>query len=681
MADVALVQSPVVGGLRRLGPTGLIVLLIVLAGCATIGNLADQLPVSAWWAALVSPDVDSPAQMLVAYSFAPRLTVSLLAGAALGLAGALLQQVLRNPIASPTTLGIEAGANLALAAGLVWAPALIGFGREWVALGGGLLAIGLVLLLSRRSHFAPLVVILAGMVTSLYSGALAALISLFNSHYLAGLFLWGAGSLSQQDWSEPAFLAPRLAVAGLAAALLVRPLTLLGLDDASARSLGLSLAAARFGALVVAVALTACVVAAVGCIGFVGLAAPALARISGARRAGGQMFASALLGAALLWATDQAVQLVGDVSDELLPTGAATALLGAPLLLWLVPRLRLPPHAGAGLLPASADAGRAHPHNRLVLLGFFVILAVLVSGGIGPGLDGWSVTWPGDPASVGDASVWEMRLARAFAALAGGSLLAVAGCVLQRMTGNPMASPEVLGVSAGAACGLTVALFLLADFGRVEQAVAASLGAFLALLVLLALGRASRGAPERVILVGIAVGALLDALVSVLMASGDPRAVLLFNWMTGSTYGMTAATATASLVAAGLVLALLPLLARWLDMLPLGEAAVRALGVPPALSRTLLLVLAAVATAMATLLIGPLSFVGLMAPHLARLLGLRRPLAELYGAALIGALIMVLADFTGRVVAFPWQMPAGLVASMIGAPVFLWLLSRKQSAS
>lgn len=659
----------------RAGPVLLVGLLGLAALALSLGNLALRLPAGDWLAALLAPAVDRPAQMLVAYAFAPRLAVSLLAGAGLGLAGALLQQVLRNPIASPTTLGIESGANLALAAALVWTPGLIGLGREWVALGGGLAAVGVVLLLSRRSGFAPLVVILAGLVAGLYAAALAALLALFNSHYLAGLFLWGAGSLSQQDWSQAGFLAPRLALAGALTLLLARPLALLGLDDASARSLGLSLAAARLGALVVAVALTACVVAAVGCIGFVGLAAPALARISGARRVGGRLLASALVGATLLWATDQAVQLAAGAYGEMLPTGAVTALFGAPLLLWMIPRLRLPPHVGAGL-SARGGLGLARPAPLFVALAMALVLAVVTSALIGPGLDGWSLRWPGDPATP-----WALRLPRALAALAGGAMLAVAGGVLQRMTGNPMASPEVLGVSAGAACGLTLALFLLDATGRVEQTLAAMVGAGLALVAILALARASRGTPERVILVGIAIGALLDALVSVLMASGDPRAVLLFNWMTGSTYGITAETAGASLAAALLFVAALPLIARWLDILPLGAPATLALGVPPGLSRGLLLLLAALATALATLLVGPLSFVGLIAPHLARLLGLRRPLAELAGAALIGGLVMVAADFLGRTIAFPWQLPAGLVASTIGAPVFLWLLSRKQTAS
>jgi len=668
MADIPVAASPFAR--TRLGPVVLILLLAGPALAASLFNLSLRLPPAHWWATLTAPDLEDHAQILALYSFAPRLAVSLLAGSALGLAGGLLQQVLRNPIASPTTLGIEAGATLALAAALVWTPGLIGLGREWVALGGGLLAIAVVLALARRSGFAPLVVILAGMVAGLACAALAALLALFNSHYLAGLFLWGAGSLSQQDWSAPAFLAPRLALAGFAALLMVRPLTLLGLEDGAARSLGLSLNAARFAALLVAVTLTALVVARVGSIGFIGLAAPVLARISGARRTGTRLLVASLTGAALLWLTDQMVQLLSGASGEMLPTGAVTAMLGAPLLLWMVPRLKLPPHAGAGLIVPATGGMRAGP--LLAGLALLLVVTALLSASLGPGVEGWSLAGPTDP-------VWSLRLPRILAALAGGTLLAVAGCILQRMTGNPMASPEVLGVSAGAACGLVVALFLLDVSSRTGQTLAATVGAMLALIAILMLARATKGAPERVILAGIAIGALLDSLVSLLMASGDPRAVLLFNWMTGSTYGIDATAAAGSLAAAALLLAALPPVARWLDILPLGDVSARALGIPSLFSRSLLLALAALATAMATLLVGPLSFVGLVAPPLARLAGLRRPLPELAGAALLGSLIMVGADFIGRTIAFPWQLPAGLVAAMIGAPAFLWLLTRKQA--
>lgn len=674
MAEIA-VSPPAHERGKSFMPVLLLMGLLALGGAGTAANLAALLPDGNWWRALTAPDPSHVAALLAAYSFAPRLAMSLLAGAALGLAGAMLQQVLRNPIASPTTLGVEAGANLALSAALIWTPTLLGFGREWVTLAGGLAAISVVLLLSRRSGFAPLVVILAGMVAGLYCASLAALLALFDSHYLAGLFLWGAGSLSLQGWEEPLFLAPRLVLAGLAVLLLLRPLTLLGLDDVQTRSLGLSVATARLGALLVAVALTGFVVASVGCIGFIGLAAPALARLSGARRLGPWLAVSAATGAGLLWATDQAVQFAAGALADQVPTGAVTALFGAPLLLWIIPRLHLPP-ADGGTISLRSRPGTAAVGRRLMLLGLTLGLLIILACALGPGLYGWSFDLPGQ-----GSGVWSLRWPRALAAVAGGMLLALAGCVLQRLTNNPMASPEVMGVSAGAAGGLTVAIFLFAEPGRLEQTIAAAGGAFVALLFLLLFARASRTAPERVILVGIAIGALLDALVSVLMASGDPRAILLFNWMTGSTYGVEAASAAASVVMALILLALVPLIARWLALLPLGEAAARGLGLPLNLSRLVLLGMAALAAALATLLVGPLSFVGLVAPHMARLLGLRQPLTELYGAALIGGLVMVAADFVGRSIAFPWQMPAGLVAAMIGAPVFLWLLSRKHPAA
>lgn len=652
----------------RLGPATLVGGLALAALGMSVATLALRLPPALWIDALANPDTSDVQQMLVRYSFAPRLATSLLCGGALGLAGALLQLALRNPLASPTTLGVSAGANLALAMAMLWAPGLLAVGREWTAMAGGLVAALLVLGLSWRRRLSPLTVVLAGMVVSLYCGALAAMLALFNSHYLAGLFIWGGGSLSQQDWTIAQFLAPRLALALLAAALLVRPLTLLTLEDDQAKGLGLSVPLIRLAALALAVALTGLVVGTVGVIGFIGLAAPALVTVAGARRIAARLLWSTLLGAVLLWLADQSVQRLAGDFGEMLPTGAITALIGSPLLLWLIPRLRLTLQPPVGLGEAVRRPGRP----LLILAALMLLLVALVglSLAVGYGLEGWSVS--------GDLLEW--RWPRALAALAAGILLACAGGTLQRMTGNPMASPEVLGVSAGAAFGLIIAMFTLNEIGRAALLGAATLGALLALLAMLSLARGSAAAPERVLLAGIALGAMFDALVTALMAGGDPRALLLLNWMTGSTYAATATDAIVALLAALASLAALPLLARWLDIVPLGGAISAALGLPPRRSNRVLLVATAAMTAVATLVIGPLTFVGLMAPHLARFLGLQRALPQLVAAALIGGILMVAADWFGRTAAFPWQIPAGLTATFIGCPALMWLLARRQRA-
>ncbi|MQT15084.1 Fe(3+)-hydroxamate ABC transporter permease FhuB [Segnochrobactrum spirostomi] len=650
------------------GPIALAGGLGLLAIVATVMSLASALPMVRWPAALAAPDLDDIGQAVVVFSVLPRVAVALLAGAGLALAGTLLQQVLRNPLAEPATLGIAAGAHLALALATLFAPVLLVFGRDAVALGGAALATAAVLGLSWRHGFAPVHVVLAGLVVGLYCGASAALLVLLHERYLEGLFLWGAGSLVQQDWTATVALLPRLIVVAGFVAVLARPFAMLDLGDEAARGVGLPVARVRFAGLALAVALTGFVVASIGVIGFIGLIAPTLARLTGARTFRMRLWTAPLIGAALLWLTDQLVQRLSGAGGELLPAGAVTALLGAPLLFWMLPRLRFEPPRAAVAGPVLRRAGRGRVLGLAAALALVTIFALVV----GRTPDGhWGTAF-------GDLAAWERALPwrwpRIVAALAAGTMLALAGTLLQRLTANPMASPEVLGISSGAAFGLLAVLLLVADLGRLGQFAAACCGALVALLAILALNRRSSFAPERVLIAGLALGALLDALVGVLMASGDPRALRMLNWLAGSTYGVDGHAALMALGLALVLAAVAPLLARWLDLMPLGARTASAVGVDVARARGAVLLVAAALTAGGTLAVGPLSFVGLMAPHLARRLGFRRAGGEIAGAALVGAALMVAADWLGRVIDFPRQMPAGLVAAVIGAPLLMVLL-------
>ncbi|NPE69167.1 iron chelate uptake ABC transporter family permease subunit, partial [Dickeya dadantii] len=157
----------------------------------------------------------------------------------------------------------------------------------------------------------------------------------------------------------------------------------------------------------------------------------------------------------------------------------------------------------------------------------------------------------------------------------------------------------------------------------------------------------------------------------------DPRGGRLLTWLSGSTYQVTATQAFTSVAVALLALLVVPLCQRWLRMLPLGVTTTRSLGVPVTPVRLLILLLAAVLTAVATMTVGPMSFVGLMAPHMARMLGFNRVIPQLAYSALVGGGLIVLADWFGRMLLFPNQIPAGLLATFIGAPYFIWLLRRQ----
>lgn len=659
-------------GIRKL-PLTLILLLLAAAGGLTIYNLVQQLPPAQWVRALSAPDIDDVRQMLFHYSLLPRLTVSLLAGAGLGLVGVLFQQVLRNPLAEPSTLGVAAGAQLGLTIATLWVLPGGEFTRQLAAMVGAIVVGGLVFGVAWGKRMSPVTLILAGLVLGLYCGAVNSLLALFHYDQLQGMFLWGTGALNQQDWSAVRFLLPRLLVAGALAALLLRPLTLLGLDDGVARNLGLGLSMARFCALGLAIIFSAMLVSAVGVIGFIGLFAPLMAKMLGARRLAHRMMLAPFLGALLLWLTDQVMLGVTQVWREI-PTGAATALFGAPLLLWLLPRLRsaaTPPPMNLG---DKVPAERGNLPGWILLGGLVLLIGLTLALMLGKNAGGWHWTLG---AELDALLPW--RWPRVLSALAAGMMLAVAGTLIQKLTGNPMASPEVLGISSGAAFGVVMMLFMVPGDAFVWLLPAGSLGAAATLLIIMIAAGRGGFSTERMLLAGIALSTAFTTVIFLLLASGDPRMGGLLTWLSGSTYSVEPAQALrTALVAAGLMV-LAPLCRRWLTILPLGGATARSVGIALTPARLTILLLAATLTAMATLTVGPLSFVGLMAPHMARMLGFRRALSQMVIAALLGGLLMVFADWCGRMLLFPYQIPAGLLATFIGAPYFVYLL-RKQTS-
>ncbi|MBV7439344.1 Fe(3+)-hydroxamate ABC transporter permease FhuB [Aeromonas sp. sif2416] len=647
---------------------GLVLLLLTLSLAGW--DLAHQLPQALWWQTLFSPQLDDVRQAVIHFSWLPRLAICLLAGAALGLAGTLMQQVLRNPLASPTTLGVASGAQLALMMVTLFAPSWLLIGREWIAMLGGSLAMGLVFALAWRRQLNPVVIVFAGLVINLYLAAISLGLLLFFQEELKGLLVWGSGSLAQTSWSGVGYLLPRLLVAGVLAALLARPLAVLELDDASARSLGVSLKHLRFAGLGLAVFITACVVSVVGLIGFIGLAAPVMVRMLGVRRLGLRLLWAPVLGALLLAATDLLLQSLTRFWPVLIPTGAMTALLGAPLLLWLIPRLSFKsttPKAAVGLVVARHPA----PARFIGILVAGLVVAMLASLLFGQGMNGW-----GWPSWLRWQAQLEWRLPRTLAAAAAGVLLALAGTLLQRVSNNPMASPELLGVSGGTFMGVIVMALLLPALPLPLMLLGGLLGAFACLLLLVLINRKNGFQPERILLSGIAITALFEPLQAIALANGDMRVQQLLAWMSGSTYYVTQPVASALALLALLMLAVCLLVSRWLDLMPMGPAVATALGVRLSRAQLVILLLVAVLTASATMVIGPLSFAGLLAPHMAKLMGLVRARWHLLGAAGCGALLMVSADWIGQQILFPQELPVGLVSTLLGGAYFMWCLRR-----
>ena len=650
--------------LRRPGPGALFALLLVAGALSFAWRLHGLLPTDQWLAAMFSPG-STYAELLVHESFVPRALVALTCGAALAAAGALLQQALANPLAEPATLGVSSGAFLALALAGVWAPELAISAREAVSLAGAGVAAALVFAAARPQRYSPLSLVLSGLVVSMACGAAAGAVALFYQTGMLSLFVWGSGSLAQNDWSAIEFLCPRLALLAPLVAIIARPLSLLSVGEGAARSLGLSPRTIQIAAVTLATAIAALTVSAVGVIGFIGLAAPTLAGLSGARRFPERLCWSALIGAALLFCADEAVHQASGLLGEDIPTGGVTALLGAPLILAMARRLR-----PAGPRAEAERTGAVLIRPGLLLgIGAAALAALAwLSLSLGPHPDGWRLVGFVEPNPY---LPW--RAARLGVAIGAGALLGLSGAIVQRLTANPMASPELLGVSAGSAFGVMAMTVLVASPGAIAWAGSAGLGALAAFAAVALVARRSSFSPEHVVLAGVAINTLLAAVMTTWLATGDPRVFAVARWMSGSTYFASSGEAIAALAACAIAIACVPPLVRWLDVLPLGQAPALAIGVDPAASRSILMVASAATAAAAAVFIGPLTFVGLIAPHIARRLGCRRAISHLLGSALAGALLLAAGDWIARVAFYPNQLPLGVVATLLGGAYFLCL--------
>lgn len=616
----------------------------------------------------------------------PRLLAAVVVGTALGAAGAVLQSVARNPLASPDTLAVNAGAHFAVvaAAALGWSlPVLPAGGLAFL---GGLLAAALVLALSAGGA-GPTRMILAGAATAMALSSVTMLLLLMFEQETLGLFAWGSGSLTQTDLTSVSRMAPVVAVVTAVLVALARRLDVLALGDDAAATLGLPVRRTRFGLVVLAVLLCAAAVTLAGPIGFVGLVAPVVVRLLVPRvpafaRHLVQLPAAALVGVSVTLAADVALRaLLGGTAAIMVPTGAATTLVGAALLVWLARRSR--DSGPARTPPTAAVAPRTAMRARLVglVVGAVVVAVALVGMLLGDTvlLLGDLAAWLRDETGPAYTFVLDSRLPRVLAALLTGAALAVAGSAVQAVCRNPLAEPGLLGISAGAGAGAVVLITLVPGAGTWALTGVAGAGALASFALVYGLAWCGGLSSDRLVLIGVGASAAATALTTVVIVATDPwNTTKALTWLSGSSYGRTLGQLVPVAVALALLTPLLVLGARGLDVLALDDDVPRVLGVPLERTRLLVLGAAALLTATAVAAMGVVGFVGLVAPHAARALVGGRHARVLPVAALIGAALVSIADTLGRTLVAPAQIPAGLVTAMVGAPYFVYLLWRSR---
>lgn len=606
-----------------------------------------------------------------ALSLAPTMATAFLAGGLLGLSSHLLQLLAKNPLASDSTLAVGSGAQMALLLATIFFQGLGAYGSFWVGFLGACASMGLVFLLSLPSRLNPVVVVLSGLVVNILLAAMAALILLFFDQYTLGVMVWGSGVLTQMGWAVPIQLLWGAIILGILLIPLYKSLVVMLLDERQAKSLGVPVAWLRLSMTALVAAVLSLVVGHIGLVGFVGLGAATLSGFFGFAKLWQRLLASFLCGGAILLLTSNIVVLFFD--HMAVGAGSLSAILGAPLVVYLA--FKLPKQMNETLVLQAPAHRKFRPWWAVALLAVLAFLALgFAPKVVGAGLD-MSVTWAFLDTNSGEL-LWSHRLPRTLTAISAGMILSVAGVVLQSLTKNPMASPEVLGISSATALGVIVGFFILPLFGLQPTLVFlfgfGLVGAALALILLLWL--AKKIASSQLLLVGIALSSLLGGVMSFVKASGDPRLTGVLSFLAGSTYYANKAAALFYFAVACVGVMLAYVLAKPLAVMGFGDVIAQGRGILVAKLRFWLLFFVGILSVVATFATGPLSFVGLMMPHVAFMLGARTLQSRILASALLGAMLLLVADWVGRYLLFPYEIPAGGIASLVGGLYFVGLM-------
>lgn len=289
--------------------------------------------------------------------------------------------------------------------------------------------------------------------------------------------------------------------------------------------------------------------------------------------------------------------------------------------------------------------------------------------------DIWQALTSSDLTSTSSQIIWNIRLPRNIVAAFVGASLAVSGAILQAVMKNPLADPQIVGVSSGAGLAGVIVLILFPGYDYIVPLVA-FLGAMGAALMVYALAWKNGIRPSRIILAGVAVAAFLGSGISALLVFYGDRVQGALLWMVGglSARSWPQVEVLFPYATVGLILACLG--AKRLTILSLGDETAKGLGLKVEQTRFVMTAVAALLAAGAVSIAGLIGFVGLVVPHMLRLIIGNDYAYLLPGSALLGALVLVVSDTVGRVIASPIEIPVGIIMAFFGAPFFLYLLRR-----
>ncbi|WP_076556918.1 iron ABC transporter permease [Salimicrobium flavidum] len=609
----------------------------------------------------------------------PRAVMGIIAGGALAVSGVVLQTVTKNPLSSASTLGIHSGTYFAVVVTTIFFPFALFMNGIVTAFLGGVGTFVIVYVLSGGSNATPVRMVLAGMIVTFLFSSLTSVLQIFYENESQGLFLWGSGTLVQNSWGGVQFALPIIAASFFIVLVFARKLDTLMLGDEVATALGQNVRTVKFVTIILSVLLTSVTVSVVGPIGFVGLVAPHIIKLIGFRSHTSLLFGSFLWGANVLLMADVLARFI-DPSFSELPVGAITALIGAPWLIWLVLRMKRSGLSEGGAVMAGSSLVQIRLRVLLPIFASLVLLVVFVSMSTGNyGFDpGQTIAvFQGTAESFIQTFILELRLPRAIVAFASGAILAVSGLIFQGVLRNPLADPSVIGITSGAGVGALMTMYVF-SVSAAWIPLGAMVGAIVFFFFVMFLGAKMEFQPTMLALLGIGVSAFGQAIIQILVVRADMGVASALTWLSGTTYATGYGELFSYLIWP--IILLIPILffyIKKLDVLALGDDTAKGLGLDVRSVRFQMALIATLLAASSVAAVGSIGFIGLIAPHAARLFVGTVNQRLLPVAMMIGGLLLVVADLFSRTLLAPAEIPSGILVAVLGAPYFLWLMKRR----
>ena len=600
----------------------------------------------------------------------PRIIGCFIGGSSLALSACILQIIYRNPLLSSSTLGIVSSVKMVMILILIFAPNMLIQNQFILQYSYTLLVFFIIVRISKNMGQNSIIIL--GMFIGFIQSSITSLLTLYNERWIDSIFFWQLGDVLDGSWENIFYLSLFIIPAFLILIFMKKNLQALVLDKEELISIGINVRLLHTILVVISIYISVAVISLFGVIGFVGIIAPNLVRMFKVSNVKNMLVISSFVGAWLVMIADFITQIIdkyelvqGFMS---LPAGLFTSVLGGLIIIYMFMQRNFLD------ITNHKIKIRPIPYNISYFIWFSVFVVVIISFYLGH--DNISPTDIYNYIFVGveSFSISE-RLNRLMLSITTGASLSLCGAILQRLLHNPLASPEVLGVSSISFFVVVVA-FVLFPFS-LNSYIMIFVGIFGALIGLMIISCAliyknlSTGA---IILVGISLLAIFSALTDILIVFSSSKQMQILQWVNGSFDSVSNDITNGVVIIVLISSSILLSLSRLFIILPLGRTTNTSIGVNYNFYYVLVLFFCVVIIGSVSTAIGPFSLIGLISPYFARIITTVNHKFYTINSMIIGAGLLSLSDGLNRSLHSFLPIPTGIILTLLIVVIMLIIL-------